>query len=110
MRASPSPAASHSPATPCSAAAARFSRPDAPGDGCRGAVREEVEDAEGGRQDRPGDGETGERFGAEAPNDRGVGEHIQRLGDERPERGQRQAPDVPVVGMGAERRRPVARR
>ena len=56
----------------------------------------------------PGDGEAGERAGAEVPDDGGVGQQVQRLGGERPERGHREADDLPVVGAaGRARHRPA---
>ena len=106
----PSPSASQIPATPCSAAARSSPRADAAGDGGGRAVGEEVEDPERRRQHRARDREPAERPGAEAADDRGVGEHVQRLGDERTERGEREAPDLPVVGMAPEHRGPCASR
>jgi hypothetical protein len=63
-----------------------------------GRVGEEVEDAERGGEDRPRDGEAGELRGPEVTDDRGVGEEVQRLRDQREERGNGQACDLAVVG------------
>ena len=64
----------------------------------RRAVGQEVEHAERGGQHRSGDGQAGERPGPEMPDDRGVGQEVQRLGCERAEGGHRQAGDLAVVG------------
>ena len=45
----------------------------------------------------PGDREAAERADAEVADDRGVGEEVERLGDERAEGRDRQADDVAVV-------------
>ncbi len=75
----------------------RISRADAARDGCRRAVRQEIEDPEGDTQDGSGDAETGQRQGPEMPDDRRVGQHVQRLGRERAERRNCEAQDLTVV-------------
>ena len=107
MSATPSPSASHSPATPCSAAARSSPRADAAGDGRGRAVGEEVEDAERRGQHRPGDRQPGERPRAEVADDRGVGEDVERLRDERAEGREREPPDLTIVGVAAEQRGPA---
>jgi hypothetical protein len=63
----------------------------------RRAVRQEVEDREGAGDDRAGEAEGRKLRSAEMAHDRGVDEHIERLGGKRPERGQREMQDLPVV-------------
>ena len=70
--------------------------PDPAGDGTGGGVGEEVAQGEGRREHDPRHGEPGERAGAEVPDDRGVGQHVQRLGHERSERRHGQGGDGPV--------------
>ena len=66
---------------------ALVARADVAGHRAGGRVGEEVEDPErGGEHDR-GDRDAAERPGAEVTDDRGVGEQVQRLGDQRAERG-----------------------
>ena len=78
-------------------ASARLPGPEAAGHRAGGGVGEEVEDREGGGEDDPGHRQAGELAGAEVPDDGGVGEHVERLGDQRPEGGDRQPHDLPVV-------------
>ena len=59
-------------------------------------VRQEDEDRVAGDQDRRGDGEPGQLRRAEVADDRGVGQHVHRLGDERAQRRHRQPEDLPV--------------
>ncbi len=72
-------------------------RPELAGHPRGRAVGEEVEHAERRRQHRAGDGQTGERAGAEVPDDRGVGEEVQRLGRQGTQRRDGEAGDLPVV-------------
>jgi hypothetical protein len=65
------------------------------------AVGEEVEDREGGGEHRRRDREGGELRRPEVPDDRGVDEHVQRLGGERAERGHGEGED-PAVVRGAQ--------
>ena len=67
------------------------------GDRAGRGVGQEVEDAEDGGEDDARDREPAERPDPEAADDRGVGQEVQRLGDERSERRDRQAHDLPVV-------------
>ena len=67
-----------------------------PGHRGRRPVRQEDEDRVAGDQDRRRDREPGQLRGAEVADDRGVGQHVDRLGDERPERRHRQPEDLPV--------------
>ena len=69
----------------------QIARADAAGDGGRGGVGEEDEDAHGGRQQRGGDAETGELRGAEVADDGAVDHDEEGLGDERAEGGERRA-------------------
>ena len=77
--------------------ALRVARADAAGDGRGRAVGEEVEDPERHAQDGAGHAEPAERPGAEVPDDRGVGQHVERLGRERAERRDREPQDLAVV-------------
>ena len=92
----PIPIPSHSACDPSAAASA--SRPGAvqPRHLRRGPVGEEVEDRERRAQHRGGDRERGELGRPEVPDDRRVDEHVERLGRERPERGERQGKDFAV--------------
>ena len=72
--------------------------PDEAGHRRGGAVGEEDEDRVERGQHGVGDGQAGELRGAEVADDGGVGEDVERLGDERPEGGQGQADDLPVGG------------
>ena len=60
------------------------------------AVGQEVEDAERRGEHRAGDTEPAELMRAEVPDDRGVGEDVQRLGDQRAERRHRKPQDLPI--------------
>ena len=64
----------------------------------RRPVGEEVEDREAADQDRAGQGQRRELDRAEMTDDRGVDEHLERLGRERAERGHREVEDLAVVG------------
>ena len=81
---------------------------DLAGDRCRRRVREEVEDGERRGEDGARDGEPGELAGAELADDRSVDEDVERLGRERPERRERQPPDLGVVGAAPGRQAPGA--
>ena len=70
---------------------------DAAGDRGGRAVGEEVEDAERHAEHGAGDAEPAERPGAEVPDDRGVGQDVERLGRERAERRDREPQDLAVV-------------
>ena len=63
-------------------------------------VGQEDEHGEAGGQDGVGDGHARQLVGAEVADDGGVGQAVERLGDQRPEGGQCQPVDVPVVGTG----------
>ncbi len=80
---------------------------DLAGDRCRRRVREEVEDGERRGEDGARDGEPGELAGAELADDRSVDEDVERLGRERPERRERQPPDLGVVGAAPGRQHPA---
>ncbi len=71
-------------------------------DGRGRAHREEDAERVAGHQDRGGSCHAGELGSAEVADDRGVGEDVEGLGDQREERGDRQREDLPV-----ERRRSV---
>jgi hypothetical protein len=66
------------------------------------AVGEEVEDRERRRHHGRGDRQRRELRRAEVPDDRGVGEHVERLGRERAERGHGEPQDLAVVSRGPE--------
>ena len=66
------------------------------GDRRGGAVGEEDENGEGDQQERRRQRKSGELRGAEVPDHGGVGEDVQRLGDQRAERGQGQGEDPPI--------------
>jgi len=66
------------------------------------AVGQEVEDREGGGEDRRGDRQRRELRRAEVPDDRRVDEQVQRLGRERAERRQGEPQDLAVVGGAAQ--------
>jgi hypothetical protein len=78
--------------------------PEQAGDGRRGAVGQEDEQRVADQQDAAGDGQPGELVGPEVAHHRGVGEDVERLGDQRTQRGQREAEDLLVVGVTTERR------
>jgi hypothetical protein len=65
------------------------------------AVGEEVEDRERRRHHRRGDRQRRELGRAEVADDRGVDEHVERLGRERAQRGQGEREDLAVVGRAA---------
>ena len=67
-----------------------------PGDGRRRAVGQEVEQAEGGREHRAGHRQAAQLGGAQVPDDGGVGEDVERLGGQGPERRDGQAEDLAV--------------
>jgi hypothetical protein len=74
-----------------------IARAELAGDDGGGAVGEEDEDVGGGQQDGAGDAETGQRLDAEAPDDGGVGEEEQRLGDQGEEGRDGQAQHLAVL-------------
>ena len=71
-----------------------------------GPVGEEVEDRERRREHRRRDRERGELRRAQVADDRGVHEHVERLGRERAERRDRQQADLAVVAGAAEHSAP----
>ena len=105
----PSAPASQTPSTPSAAAARRLAGTDLAGDGGGRRVGEEVEDGERRGEHGAGDGEAGELAGPELADDRGVDEHVERFGRERPERRQREPPDLGVVGAAPGRQHPAPR-
>ena len=69
---------------------------ESPCDALGRAVGEEVGTGEHERQDRRGDGESGELLGSEPADDGGVDQHIDRLHRERSERGERERHDSSI--------------
>ena len=65
---------------------------------------------EAGGQHDAGDGEPGQRPGPEVADDRGVDEHVERLGDEGPERRHGEPQDLAVVRAAAGAGRAAGRR
>ena len=65
-----------------------------------GAVGEEDAEEDGVEQYRRRDAEPGELLGAQVSDDRAVGEQEERFGEERAERRQGEAQDLPVVPAG----------
>jgi hypothetical protein len=65
-------------------------------------VRQEVAQRDNGRQQRGGQRKRGELRRAEVPDDRRVGEQVERLGGERSERRQREAQDLAVMRRAAQ--------
>ena len=63
-----------------------------------GAVGEKDENGEGDQQERRRQRKSGELRGAEVPDHGGVGEDVERFGDQRAEGGQGQGDD-PSVGL-----------
>ncbi len=70
-------------------------------DGRGRAEREEDAQRVAGRQHRGGGRDAGELGCAEVADDRGVGEDVERLGDQREERRDRQGEDLAVEGVAA---------
>jgi hypothetical protein len=58
------------------------------------------------QEHRRGHGHAGELGGADASDDRGVGEHVERFRDQCPERRDRQPHDLPVVLAAPHKGRP----
>jgi hypothetical protein len=96
--ATPTNRPSHSACEPTRAAASSWPGAVQARHARRGAVGEEVEDRERRAHHGGGDGQRGELRRAEVADDRGVDEHVERLGGQRPERGHGQAQDLAVVG------------
>ena len=84
-----------------------MARPELTGDGGRRAVGQEDRDADQRRERLAGDAQAAERHGAEAPDDGGVGEQEERLGDERAESRQRQPQDLRILRVGLRQPRPA---
>ncbi len=70
-----------------------------PGDPLGGAIGEEVGADDDERQHGGGQRQSGELGGAEAPDDRRVDEHVERLDRQRPEGGDRQRDEPPIGGI-----------
>ena len=94
----PMTSASHCACAPTRAASSLAAGAVQPRDLRRRPVGEEVEDGERGRQHRRRDRERGELRRAEVADDRGVDEHVERLGGERAERRHGEPEDLAVVG------------
>ena len=92
---------------------------DEPGHRAGRAVREEHEQEVRREQHARRDAEPGQLVGAEVADHRRVDQHVQRLGHQRPERGDRQPQDLPISSFAVAqssqstgvlaRRRPVRR-
>jgi hypothetical protein len=67
-----------------------------PGHGARGAVGQEDEHGVARQQDRRGHGQPAELRRAEVPDDRRVGQHVQRLGGQRPQGRDGEAEDLAI--------------
>ena len=98
----PRPRASQMPSIPDGHRAALVAGAEPAGDGRCGAVGEKDHQADDRLQHRAGQAEAGQGSRAEVADHGGVGEQEQRLSDERPEGGDREAKDFAVHGPSAE--------
>ena len=89
------------PLEPLAGRLRRLARADEPGHRPGRAVREEHEQEVRRQQHARRDAEPRQLVGAEVAHHRRVHQHVQRLGDQRPERGDRQPQDLPVVVLFA---------